>query len=55
MDPFPVQYAIKDLVRVSKIMFRKVMVRVHVAAVCNIIVMMICLAIYCNKQAIGNV
>ena len=41
MDPFPVQYAIKDMVRVSKIIIRKVMVRVHVVVVCIITVVMI--------------
>ena len=54
MDPFPVQYAIKDRVRVSKIIIRKVMVRVHVVFVCIVIVVMIFHAIYCNKQAISN-
>ena len=52
MDPFPVQYEIKDRVRVSKIIIRKVMVRVHVVFVCIIIVVMIFHAIYCNKQEI---
>jgi hypothetical protein len=52
MDPFPVPYEIKDRVRVSKIIIRKVMVRVHVVFVCIIIVVMIFHAIYCNKQEI---
>ena len=55
MDPFHVQYAIKGMIRVSNITFRKDMVRVHVTVRCIIIVMMIFLAIYCNKQAISNV
>ena len=55
MDPFPVQYVIKGMVRVSNIIFKKDMVRVHVAVGCIIIVMMIFHAIYCNKQAISNV
>ena len=36
MDPFPVPYAIKDRVRVSKIIIRKVVVGVHVVFVCII-------------------
>ena len=36
MDPFPVPYAIKDRVRVSKIIIRKVVVKVHVVFVCII-------------------
>ena len=54
MDPFPVPYAIKDRVRVSKIIIRKVMVRVHVVFVCIIIVVMIFHAIYCNKPVISK-
>ena len=41
MDPFPVQYAIRGMVRVSNIIFKKDMVSVHVAVGCIIIVMMI--------------
>ena len=41
MDPFPVQYAIKDMVKVSKIIIRKVMVRAHVAFICIVIFVMI--------------
>ena len=52
MDPFPVQYAIKDMVRVSKIIIRKVMVRVHVVFVCIIIVVMIFHDIYCNAASL---
>ena len=55
MDPFPVQYAIKGMVRVSNIIFKKDMARVHVAVGSIIIVMMIFHAIYCNKQAIRNI
>ena len=55
MDPFPVQYVIKGMVRVCNIIFRKDMVRVHVTVGWIIIVMMIFLAIYyCNKQAISE-
>ena len=54
MDPFPAQYAIKDMVRVSKIIITKVMVRVHLVFVCIIIVVMIFHAIYCNKQVISK-
>ena len=46
MDPFPVQYVIKGMVRVCNIIFRKDMLRVHVTVGWIIIVMMIFLAIY---------
>ena len=36
MDPFSVQYAIKGMVRVSNIIFKKDRVRVHVAVGCII-------------------
>ena len=36
MDQFPDQYAIKDMVRVTKIIIGKVMLRVHVVFVCII-------------------
>ena len=52
IDPFSFQYAIKDMVRGFKIIIRNVMVRVHVAFVCIIIVVVIFHAIYCNKQKI---
>ena len=55
MDPFSVQYAIKGMVRVSNIIFKKDRVRVHVAVGCIIILMMIFHDMYCNKQAISNV
>ena len=41
MDQLPVQYAMKDMVRVSKIIIRKFMVRVHVVFVCIILVVLI--------------
>ena len=41
MDSYSVQYAIEDMVRVSKIIIRKVMVRVHVVFAGIIIVLMI--------------
>ena len=50
MDPFPVQYAIKDMVRVSKRIIGNVMVRVYVVLVCIIIIVMIFHAIVTNKQ-----
>ena len=46
MDPFPVQYAIRGMVRVSNIIFKKDMARVHVAVECIIIVTIIFHAIY---------
>ena len=45
MDPFPVQYAIKDMIRVSKIIIGKVM---HYNNCDDI-------PCYCNKKAICNI